>query len=322
LLNPVLAKAPDHPGVAHYLIHSLDYPGLAELALPAARAYSKIAPSAPHALHMPSHIFTRLGLWDEAIASNLAAAKSARDVMAKTNPGATYFEELHAMDYLTYAALQLGRDDDAKKMVDAITAVPKVNQETPSAAYAFVAVPARYALERRMWKDAAQLQTSPSWFGWSKFPWAEALTQSARGIGAARSGDPATARLALARLDAIHESLAAVKEGYNWGSQVEVARREVSGWIARAEKNDDEAVRQLRSAADLEDSIDKSPVTPGALLPAREQLADLLAEIGKPDQAATEYEIVLKSSPGRRNSVRGLEGAKNGLAATPGSSAE
>ena len=307
LLNSVLAQAPDHPGVAHYLIHSLDYPGLADLALPAARAYAKIAPSSPHAQHMPSHIFTRLGLWDESIASNLAAAKSAREVMARTNPGATYFEELHAMDYLTYAYLQLGRDDDAKGMVDAIRAVPKLNQETLSAAYAFAAVPARYALERHMWKEASQLETTPAWFSWSKFPGSEALTHMARGIGAARSGDLPTARAALARLDAIHASLATVKDGYNWADQVEVQRREVGGWIARAEKNDDEAVRQLRSAADLEDSIDKSPVTPGALLPAREQLADLLVELGKAAEAAREYEEVLKSSPGRRNSLRGVK---------------
>jgi tetratricopeptide (TPR) repeat protein len=259
---------------------------------------------------MPSHIFTRLGLWEESIESNLAARKAARELMAKAHPGATYFEELHENDYLTYAYLQLGRDDDAERTVDVTLAVTKVNDPTLSAAYAFAAVPARYALERHMWKAAAQLQTAPVWFDWSKFPWAEALTLDARGIGAARSGDVATAKQALARLDAIHDAIAGVKQGYDWADQVDVARHEVAGWIARAEKNDDEAVRQLRSAADLEDSIDKNPVTPGALLPAREQLADLLVEVGKADQAVTEYETVLKSSPGRRNSMRGLEEAK------------
>jgi tetratricopeptide (TPR) repeat protein len=306
--------------VAHYLIHSLDYPGLADLALPAARAYSKIAPSAPHAQHMPSHIFTRLGIWEESIKSNRESAKAAREVMAKTHPGSTYFEELHAIDYLTYAYLQIGKDDDAKRMVDQVHAVPKVNQETFQAAYAFAAVPARYALERHKWEEAARLTVTPAWFSWNKFAWAEGLTQCARGIGAARSGNLPTARAALAQLDTIQMSLAGVKEGYNWADQVEVARREVRGWIAHAERKDGEALRQLRSAADLEDSIDKHPVTPGALLPAREQLGDLLAEIGKPQDAAKAYEAVLKSSPGRRNSVRGLENAKRDLSATDPSS--
>jgi hypothetical protein len=313
LLNSVLPKAPDHPGVAHYLIHSLDYPGLADLALPAARAYAKIAPSAPHAQHMPSHIFTRLGLWEESIQSNLAAQRAARALMAKTHPGSTYFEELHEMDYLTYAYLQLGRDTAARKIVDAMRAVSHLNQQTPQAAYAFAAVPARFALERHQWRDAARLTVAPAWFTWNQCPWAEALTHTARGIGAARSGNLPEARDALARLDSLHQVLAAVKEGYNWADQAEVERREVEGWIAHAEKKDDEAVRKLRSAADLEDSIDKNPVTPGALLPAREQLGDLLVELGKAGEAAPAYEEVLKSSPGRRNSLRGLEEAKRSL---------
>ena len=321
LLNSVLPQAPNHPGVAHYLIHSLDYPGLAALALPAARAYSKIAPSAPHAQHMPSHIFTRLGLWDESIHSNLEAAKAARELMARTLPGSTYFEELHAMDYLAYAYLQLGKGDAAKGIVDAIHAVAKVNQETFSAAYAFAAVPARYALERHEWVDAAKLDVTPAWFPWDKFAWAEALTQTARGIGAARSGNVSAARAALARMDTLYRAVAGVKEGYDWASQVDVQRREVGGWIARAERNDEEAIRSLRSAADLEDSIDKHPVTPGALLPAREQLADLLVEVGKAEEAIPAYEAVLKSSPGRRNSLRGLEQAKRDLSATDPSSA-
>jgi tetratricopeptide (TPR) repeat protein len=315
LLNAVLPQAPDHPGVAHYLIHSLDYPGLADLALPAARAYAKIAPSAPHAQHMPSHIFTRLGLWDEVIQSNLAAQKSARELMAKTHPGLTYFEELHAIDYMTYAYLQLGRNDDAKAMIDVLRAVPKLDQETPSAAYSFAAAPARYALERHEWKDAAALEVAPAWFPWNKFPWAEALTHTARGIGAARSGDLVKARDALARLDALRQAAAGIKTGYNWPDQIQVARGEVVAWIAHAEKKDDEAVRELRTAADLEDSIDKNPVTPGAMLPAREQLGDLLGELGKSEDAVLAYEDVLKSSPGRRNSLRGLEQAKRDLSA-------
>ena len=312
LLNSVLSKAPDHPGVAHYLIHSLDYPELANLALPAARAYSKIAPSAPHAQHMPSHIFTRLGYWEESIQSNLASAEASRELMAKTNPGSTYFEELHAMDYLEYAYLQVGQEDKAKGVVDAMAAVSKVNQPTLSAGYAFAASPARYALERRQWAEAKTLAVSPGWFPWNQFPGAEAVIHFARGIGAARSGDVEAARTELARLDALHEKLVGAKEGYNWADQVEVQRLAVKGWIARAEKRDEAAVRELRSAADLEDSIDKHPVTPGAVIPAREQLADLLMEMGRDANAATEYETVLKGAPGRRLSVHGLELAKRG----------
>lgn len=313
LLNAVLPKAPNHPGVAHYLIHSLDYPPLADLALPAARAYAKIAPSAPHAQHMPSHIFTRLGFWDESIQSNLAAAKAARAQMARTHPGATYFEELHAMDYLTYAYLQQGRFDKAQAVLKSMRKVKEVNQETPSAAYSFAAVPARIALERHRWAEAAALTSWPEWFSWSKFPWARALTQTARGIGAARSGNLGTARASLAKLDSLRESLRGA-EGYNWADQVEVQRREVAGWIAHAERNDADALEKLTAAADLEDSIDKNPVTPGAMLPAREQLADLLLEMKKPAEAVAAYETVLQVAPGRRNALAGLETAKKAIA--------
>jgi tetratricopeptide (TPR) repeat protein len=310
LLNAVLPGAPDHPGVAHYLIHSLDYPPLASLALPAARAYARIAPSSPHAQHMPSHIFTRLGLWKESIQSNLASQEAARQLMARTHPGATHFDGLHAMDYLEYAYLQVGDDESARKVVEQVRAVSKVDQPTFSAAHAFAATPVRYALERHQWAEAAALTVSPEWFPWKEYPWAEAVVHFARGMGAARSGDLATAREELLRLAQIRDGLAGVKEDYNWADQVEVQRRSVGAWIARATKKDEEAVAALRSAADLEDSMEKHPVTPGAVLPAREQLGDLLLEIGQLADAAVQYETVLKSSPGRRNSLRGLEAAK------------
>jgi len=312
LLNGVLPKAPDHPGVAHYLIHSLDYPGLAELALPAARVYAKIAPSAPHAQHMPSHIFTRLGLWDESVRSNLAAAQAAREQMARTHPGETYFEELHAMDYLTYAYLQEGRFDKAEAIVKSMHAVTKVNQETPSAAYALAAAPARLALERHRWAEAAKLPEAPAWFGWDKFAWAQALNRTARGIGAARSGDLSGAQMALAQLDTLRESLKGAP-GYNWADQVEVERREVSGWIAHAQGDESQAFQNLRGAADLEDSIDKNPVTPGAMLPAREQLGDFLMETKRPALAVAAYEEVLRVSPGRRNALAGVEAGKRAI---------
>lgn len=307
LLNEILPVAPNHPGVAHYLIHSLDYPPLAALALPAARAYTKIAPSSPHAQHMPSHTFTRLGFWDESIRSNLASEEAARQLMARTHPGATHFDALHAMDYLTYAYLQLGQEAKAKEIVDQVQAVTRVDVEAFSAAYAFAAVPARYALERHDWAGAARLTVAPSWFHWSNFPWAEALTQFGRGVGAARSGDLIVARAALARLDTLHQSLVGVKAGYDWAPQVEVQRRALQGWIALAEHRDQDAIARLRAAAALEDSTDKSPVTPGALLPAREQLGDLLLDLGRTQEAAKAYQAVLETSPGRRNSMLGLE---------------
>jgi hypothetical protein len=310
LLNAVLPGAPDHPGVAHYLIHSLDYPPLASLALPAARAYARIAPSSPHAQHMPSHIFTRLGLWTESIQSNLASQEAARQLMARTHPGATHFDGLHAMDYLEYAYLQVGDDEAARKIVEQVRAVAKVNQPTFSAAYAFAATPARYALERHQWAEAVALTVSPGWFPWKEFPWAEAVVHFARGLGAARSGDLATARAELMRLAQIRDGLAALKGDYDWADQVEIQRRAVGAWIARATGRDEEAVAGLRAAADLEDSIDKHPVTPGAVLPAREQLGDLLLEMGQAAEAAAQYDAVLKNSPGRRNSLRGLEAAQ------------
>ena len=304
LLNDVLPRAPEHPGVAHYLIHSFDYPALAELALPAARAYSKIAPSAPHALHMPSHIFTRLGLWDESAASNLASAASAREHVARAHPGATSFDELHAEDYLAYAYLQQAQDAKAGAIVERMARVGELDASNFAAAYALAAAPARYALERREWKEAAALVTRPASFPWARFPYAEALTHFARAVGGARGGDLAAARDGLARLEAIHEALVSARDGY-WADQVEIQRLAAAGWIARAGGRDDEAVRLLRAGADLEDGSEKHPVTPGPLLPAREQLADLLLELGRAPEARAEYEATLAVAPGRFRSVSG-----------------
>ncbi|HUJ44918.1 MAG TPA: hypothetical protein VLW52_15070 [Opitutaceae bacterium] len=311
LLNGVLPLAPDHPGVAHYLIHSLDYPPLARLALPAARAYARIAPSSPHAQHMPSHIFTRLGLWNESIQSNLGAREAARQLMARTHPGATHFDGLHAMDYLEYAYLQIGDFASAEKVVAEMAAVTKVDIPLFPAAYGFAATPARYALERHQWAEAAALKVRPDWFPWKDFPWAEAVIHFARGLGAARLGDLETARREQERLGQLQAGLAAAKGDYNWADQVEVQRRALGAWIARGDHRDGEAVADLRSAADLEDSTEKHPVTPGAVLPAREQLGDLLLELGQPANAAAEYELVLQRSPGRRNSLHGLDAARN-----------
>jgi hypothetical protein len=264
ILNAILPQAPKHPGVAHYLIHSFDYPPLADLALPAARSYAKIAPSSPHALHMPSHIFTRLALWDESIASNQASRDAARARMARLNPGATSFEDLHAQDYLAYAYLQGGRDAKAKAVLDEVKAAKKFDQEQFAAAYALAAVPARYALERRQWKEAAALAVEPAAFPWAKFPYAEAITWFARAVGSARSGDAAAARTDLEKVAAIQKTLADAKNGY-WAGQVEIQRLAAAAWLARAEKKDEEALALARQAADLEEKTEKHPVTPGCL---------------------------------------------------------
>jgi tetratricopeptide (TPR) repeat protein len=308
ILNKLLPLEPEHPGIAHYMIHSFDYPELAELALPAARAYSKIAPSAPHALHMPSHIFTRLGMWPESIESNLASAATARVWIARTRPGATAFDALHAMDYLEYAYLQSGQDKLAHALVDSVARVSSFDAPSFSAGYALAAIPARFALERRAWKDAAKLDVKPPIFPWDKYPYAEAITHFARAVGAARSGDVASAQQALEKLTAIQVSLQGQK-GFDWATQVEIQRRAAAAWVARAGKKNDEALALMRSAADLEDSTDKHPVTPGSILPAREQLGDLLFELGDAAAALVEYEASLKSAPARFNSYQGASRA-------------
>ncbi|MCI0353005.1 MAG: hypothetical protein L0Z53_26590, partial [Acidobacteriales bacterium] len=304
ILNRVLPLEPRHPGVAHYLIHSFDYPQLAHLALPAARSYARIAPSSPHALHMPSHIFTRLGLWQESISSNLASAATAKNHVAKTHPGAASFDELHALDYLVYAYLQGGEDQKAARIVTKIKGIDRVDGETISAAYAFTAVPARYALERRQWAEAAKLEVHPSTFPWQNFQFAEAIIHFARAIGAARSGDQTSARIAVDKLSSISEALANKKDTY-WSNQVEIQGQAAAAWLALAEGNQDEALKLMRSAADLEAASEKHPVTPGAIVPARELLGDMLLELKRGDEALVAYEASLRDSPKRFNGLYG-----------------
>jgi hypothetical protein len=297
ILNKVLLAEPQHPGVAHYLIHSFDYPALASLALTAARSYAKIAPSSPHALHMPSHIFTRLGLWQEAIESNIASADAARK-------NVTWKDEIHAMDYLAYAYLQTAQDGKAKELNDAIYRMSNLDAHIFQGAYAVAAIPARYALERRQWTEAAGLRLPAANFPWNTFSYAEAIIYFAKGIGASRSGDIQGARDAVNRLAAIRKSLAEAKDDY-WGSQVEIQRRAVAAWLAQAEGKPEEALELMRSAADLEDSTDKHPVTPGAIVPARELLGELLLDQGDPQQALKEFEAASLVSPNRFNGLYG-----------------
>jgi len=305
ILNQVLPKEPNHPGIIHYLIHSYDVPGLAYLALPAARSYARIAPSSAHAVHMPSHIFTRLGLWQESIQSNIASAAIAREKVAKTNPGWAGQDQLHALDYLIYAHLQLAQDQQAKGVLDEANSLRQIDQEVFQAAFAWSAIPARFALERHRWDEGAALTLHPDAFGWDRFPFAEANIYFARAVSAARSGKAADARQEIEKLSSIQKALSGNKTGYDWATQVEIQRRTASAWLAHTEGRNDEALQLMRSAADLEDATEKHPVTPGAILPAREMLADLLLEMKQPAPALKEYEAVLENSPNRFNSLYG-----------------
>ena len=302
ILNRVLPLVPEHPGVTHYLIHSFDYPELAELALPAARVYAKLAPGSPHALHMPSHIFTRLGLWDESIASNRASADKAHRYVQSALPGAASFDELHAIDYLVYAYLQQDNDEQARKLVEQTAHITKIDNANFAAAFAIGAVPARFALERKQWKEAAAL-TVPSVIDWSKTPYAEANIHFARAVGGARSGDLTVARDGIARLVAIRQTLLDQKNSY-WADQVEIQRLAASAWLASAENKREEALKLMRAATDLEATTEKHPVTPGAILPAREQLAEMLLAYGHRDESLAEVERVLREAPNRANALQ------------------
>ena len=306
ILNGVLAREPQHPGVTHYIIHSYDYPALAHLALPAARSYAQIAPASAHARHMPSHIFTRLGLWQESVQSNLGA-KAAAEAFAVRNhmPGA-WDEQLHAMDYLAYAYLQGSQDGRARGVLDELYKIRRVDPQTFKVAYAATAIPARYTLERRRWDEAAKLTLPPDTLGkfpWENFRWAAAHIHFARAIGAARTGDTASARQEVEKLTAIRQSLAEVKGGYDWAKQVEIGRLVARAWLAHAEGEREESLRLMRAAAELDDATEKHPVTPGAILPAREQLGELLLELKQPAAALRELEASLRNAPNRFNGL-------------------
>jgi quercetin dioxygenase-like cupin family protein/tetratricopeptide (TPR) repeat protein len=305
ILEPLFKKHPDHPGVAHYLIHTYDYAELAEKGLPAARSYGGIAPSVPHALHMPSHIFSRVGLWREMVEANRASYLAAKGELKEETLGIGAYDALHAMDYMVFGQLQQAQDKAAKQLVDEAGAIQKVNVENFVAAYAFAAIPSRYALERGDWKRAAALRLSPADLAWNKFPQSEAILVFARGLGAARSGDVAAARRDLERLHALKESLTAAKSGY-WAGQTDFQIKTLNAWIALAETRHAEAVQMMRAAAEAEEASDKHPVTPGNVVPSRELLGEMLMALNQPAQALAEFERSLKRDPSR---FRGIYGA-------------
>ncbi len=295
----------NHPGVVHYLIHCYDYPALAERGLPAARSYASIAPWVPHALHMPSHIFTRLGMWDESIAANRASAEASRAYAAMRHRDATEAEELHALDYMAYSYLQEARDTEAKKIVDAAARVQKTNPELEfSAAYALAAIPTRYAFERNDWAAAAAL-TVPKLPHWSSFPFMEALIEYGHALGRAQTGDLVGARKAIVRMQELRDATKDPKFDY-FKNHLDLQMQAASAWAEARDGKKSEAIEKLRQAADAEDILGKHPVSPGAFIPIREQLGNLLLEVGHGKEAQREFEAALKIYPGR---FRGLYGA-------------
>jgi tetratricopeptide (TPR) repeat protein len=301
MLEELFAAHPDHPGLAHYIIHAYDVPALAPRALDAARRYAEIAPSAPHALHMPSHTFTRVGDWDRSIDANLASAAAARSAGSVS-------EELHASDYLTYAYLQTGRDADALRLRDSLAAIQgRFDPAAPGSAapptagfFAMAAIPARYALERGDWAAAAALETHDS-----PVPWADAITDFARAIGAARLGNPPVAVAAMGNLRLLRLKLVNAHEEY-WAEQLAIQSDEISAWISFAVGRGDAAIQMMRAAATREDATEKNAVTPGPLVPAREMLGEMLMELERPAEALAEFETALTHEPNR---FRSLEGA-------------
>ena len=299
ILEPIFAKQPHHPGVAHYIIHCYDNPVLAEQGLNAARIYAQIAPASAHANHMPSHIFTRVGSWDESIASNTKSAQLAAAAEKTSTNGEARDQRLHALDYLVYADLQSGRVKEAKTVLDEVASLPPLTGLTLTGDYALAAVPARYCLELGKWKQASELKARQD-----AVPWAQAITWMAVGVGSARSGDLKNAGQAEEMLAGLRDATTKLGNTY-WANQIEVQRREVAAWIMDRNGTVEEAVTTMRSTAELEESMDKNAVTPGAVTPAREMLAQLLSAENRPKEALVEYQAVLKIAPRRFNAVYG-----------------
>ena len=291
VLEAEFRKYPDHPGVAHYLIHSYDAPPIADKGLTAARRYAGIAPAAPHALHMPSHIFTRVGSWQESAATN----KRSMDV---AKAGGDADEAYHAVDYMVYAYLQLSRDAEARRSIDEAMKVSGISPRFV-APYSIAAMPARYAFERGAWQEAAKLQPAGS-----TYPFVEAITYFSRSVGAARSGDLAAARKDADQLETLHKALLAAKNNY-WATEVEIQRLAAAGWIALGEGKSDEALKFMRAAADLEDRNEKHIVTPGRVVPARELLGEMLLELRQPAAALKEFEASQQREPNRYRNYLG-----------------
>jgi tetratricopeptide (TPR) repeat protein len=296
ILETVYVAQPRHPGAAHFLIHAYDFPAIAALGLDAARRYASIAPAAPHALHMPSHIFSRVGQWQDSIDSNRRSRE------ASTNDRDAY----HALDYLVYAALQLARDAEVREWVDFVANAPAPDEQTRQVAYAASAIPARFALERGHWGEAARLplHPAPAAFDWTRFPEGEAVNAYARGLGAARGGDAAAAKAEVARLAGLRAAMAAQGKDY-WAEQASIQADAVNAWAARAEGRDREALERMRAAADREDRTEEHVMMPGRLIPVREMLGELQFDLGDYAAARESFEQALQADPNRFRSLHG-----------------
>src|SRR5437868_7579657 len=294
ILEPISQRQPEHPGVAHYLIHLYDYPPIAEKGLDAARRYAKIAPAAAHAQHMPSHIFTRVGYWSESIASNAEAARAAKEAT-------DFHDQLHAMDYQVYAYLQLGQDAKAKAVMDDMNTVAGFTETFLPGPYALAVSPARYAIERGDWKAAAALAIRPN-----PLAHVQAITHFARALGAARLGNPEAAKADIAKLGELRDKLIAAKDGY-WSEQVDIQAKVASAWLLYAEGKHADALKAMSTAADAEDKTEKHPVTPGVPKPARELYGVMLLERGMAKEALAAFEAVLKKEPNRLGAYRSEE---------------
>jgi tetratricopeptide (TPR) repeat protein len=304
ILNTLYASEPNHPGVIHYIIHTYDYPGIADLGLQAARRYAGVAPSSAHALHMPSHIFTRLGLWNECISSNVRSVASAQCYGESAGIKGHWDEELHGLDYLMYAYLQKGDNSAATELLKYITTIKEVYPVNFKGAYTFAAAPSRMALENKNWQQAASLQLHPANFPWNKFPWQEAIIHFARLLGAAHLGDRSSAQSELAKLNMLYDTLQKQKDLYKSkqvGTQIKIGE----AWVAFMNDKRAESLNRMSNAADREDSTSKHPVTPGEVLPARELYADMLLQTKQNETALQTYESVLQKSPNRFNSLYG-----------------
>ncbi len=304
ILTGLYPAQPNHPGVVHYIIHTYDYPELATLALPAARKYAEVAPSSAHALHMPSHIFTRLGLWDECIQSNSASVSSAQCYAETAGIKGHWDEELHGLDYLVYAYLQKGDNAMAKKQYDYLKTIQSVSPLNFKVAYAFASIPSRYLLENKLWKEASVLRSHSSNFPWPTYPWQEALLHFTRLMGNAHLGKLDSARVQLFKLNDCYNKLYEQKDTYKAG-QVQIQIISGEAWIQLAEGRQKEALISMNTAADLEDKTEKHPVTPGEVIPARELQGDMLMELHHYPQALLAYEAVLAKHPNRFNALYG-----------------
>lgn len=304
VLAGLAANVPNHPGVVHYLIHTYDSPELAPLGLSAARKYASVAPSSAHALHMPSHIFTRLGLWDECINSNLTSVSSAQCYAQSAGIKGHWDEELHGLDYLMYGYLQKGENDMAKKQLDYLQTIDVVTPTNFKVAYAFAAMPARYALENKNWQAAANIKLPNAGINWKDHPWQEGIIHFARLMGAVHTGNLNAANAELRDLNKIQEVLLAQKDAYK-ANQVKVQATTGEAWIRLKEGKKDEALRLMNLAADMEDKTEKHPVTPGEVVPARELLGDMYMQMNDPKKALVAYEEDLKRHNNRFNGLYG-----------------